>query len=96
MAAGGGRFKRGFGGGGGSGVEVRPGERLNLSRSGNGRQSHPSGGEGAAGTSGAACGRNQPERVRNEIVRGARAHRGRMTTPPPPSPGHTTVAMFIV
>lgn len=62
------------------GVEVRPGgERLNLSRGsgGGGRPSHPSGGADA----GAPRGRNQPERVRDEIVYGARAHRAAAARP---------------
>lgn len=59
------------------GVEIRPGgERLNLSRGG-GRPSHPSGGADA----GAPHGRNQPERVRDEIVCGARAHRSAAARP---------------
>lgn len=62
-------------------------ERLNLGRP---TVTPPRGGR----VSGAACGRDQPERVRNEIVRGARAHAGRRRRAA--RLRAATVAMFIV
>lgn len=82
-AVSGGRAGGRTGGGGGrvgrrrgctaSGLRFDP-ERLNLGRP---TVTPPRGGR----VSGAVCGRDQPERVRNEIVRRARAHAGRRRRP---------------